>query len=98
MRNDMAKRDFRRPDRHAVRSRNTCSERILLNEVRGASARLDWLNRDEMERVLSKEIANVEKIYANGGSAQFLVRECSEIAVPDRLPEDGQVRSRTNGR
>ena len=52
-----------------------------LNEVRGASARLDWLNRHEMERVLGDRIANVEKIYANGGAAQFVARECSEGAV-----------------
>ena len=58
-----------------------------LNEVRGASARLDWLNRDEMRRVLREHVgladgaANVEKVYANGGSAQFIVRKCNEVAV-----------------
>ena len=52
-----------------------------LNEVRGASARLDWLNREEVERVLRMGVANVETIYANGGSAQFLARECSETDV-----------------
>ena len=52
-----------------------------LNEVRGASARLDWLNRYEMERVLRKHIPNVEKVYANGGTAQFLARECTETSA-----------------
>lgn len=46
-----------------------------LNEIRGASARLDWLNRFEMERCLKEYpgMECVDKIYANGGSAQFLV-------------------------
>ena len=54
-----------------------------LNEVRGASARLDWLNREEMQRVLREHVgtASVEKIYANGGSAQFLVHQCRERTV-----------------
>ena len=47
-----------------------------LNEVRGASARLDRLNRVEMENCLREhpDIAHVEPVYANGGSAQFLVK------------------------
>ena len=52
-----------------------------LNEIRGASARLDWLNRHEMARVLGEHIEKIEKIYANGGSAQFVARECSAGAV-----------------
>lgn len=54
-----------------------------LNEVRGASTRLDWLNREEMERVLRQHTgtASVEKIYANGGSAQFLLHQCCERTV-----------------
>lgn len=49
-----------------------------LNEVRGASARLDRLNRHEMEHVLREHLgtAELEIIYANGGSAQFIVRGC----------------------
>ena len=51
-----------------------------LNEVRGASARLDYLNRVEMENRLGEYLSpsgvQVEPIYANGGSAQFLVHEC----------------------
>ena len=47
-----------------------------LNEVRGASARLDRLNRIEMEKCLKghPDITHVEPVYANGGSAQFLVQ------------------------
>ena len=47
-----------------------------LNEVRGASARLDRLNRVEMENCLTEHpnIVQVETVYANGGSAQFLVQ------------------------
>ena len=51
-----------------------------LNEVRGASARLDHLNRVEMEKCLCDYLTprgvRVEPIYANGGSAQFVVHEC----------------------
>ena len=56
-----------------------------LNEIRGASARLDWLNRLEMERCL-KEYSGmecVEKIYANGGSAQFLVHSCDAATIKE---------------
>ena len=47
-----------------------------LNEVRGASARLDRLNRVEMKNCLTEypDIVDVETIYANGGSAQFSVQ------------------------
>lgn len=54
-----------------------------LNEVRGASARLDRLNRHEMGRVLGEHLgmAELETIYANGGSAQFIVRRCDADTV-----------------
>ena len=54
-----------------------------LNEIRGASARLDWLNRSEMERCLKEYpgVGRVDKIYANGGSAQFLVHSCDAITI-----------------
>ena len=54
-----------------------------LNEIRGASARLDWLNRSEMERCLKEYpgMGCVEKIYANGGSAQFLVHSCDATTI-----------------
>ena len=54
-----------------------------LNEIRGASARLDRLNREDMERCLKEYpgMGRVEKIYANGGSAQFLVHACNAITV-----------------
>lgn len=52
-----------------------------LNEVRGASARLDTLNQDETEQCLADQLGSerVKCIYANGGSAQFLIHE-SELA------------------
>ena len=56
-----------------------------LNEVRGASAHLNRLNRDDMEQCLREHPnmagAQVERIYANGGAAQFLVHGCDEPAV-----------------
>ena len=54
-----------------------------LNEVRGASARLDWLNRVKMQELLCDHLgkADVKQIYANGGSAQFLVHECDKSTV-----------------
>lgn len=72
----------------------------LLNEVRGASALLDWLNRHEMDRVLRERIdmACVEKIYANGGSAQFLVRECDKRTVETACRElIRHIRDETGG-
>ena len=55
----------------------------LLNEVRGASARLDQLNRVETERYLVDQLGKecVEYIYANGGSAQFLIHKSEQVAV-----------------
>ena len=54
-----------------------------LNEMRGASARLDWLNRVKMKDLLCEHLskADVKLIYANGGSAQFLVHECDKTTV-----------------
>ena len=54
-----------------------------LNEIRGASARLDQLNRTEMEQCLSDHLGeeHVKKIYANGGSAQFLIHKRDETTV-----------------
>ena len=54
-----------------------------LNEVRGASALLDRLNRSEMNRVLCERLgaSAIEPIYANGGAAQFLAQTNDEAAV-----------------
>ena len=56
-----------------------------LSEVRGASALLDWLNQEEMERCLCEhpgmDQAQVETVYANGGSAQFLVHGGDEPTI-----------------
>lgn len=54
-----------------------------LNEVRGASARLDTLNRYQTEKCLADHLGKgrVERIYANGGSAQFLIHESDQADV-----------------
>ncbi len=56
-----------------------------LSEVRGASARLNQLNRSGMEQCLraypNMAGAKVKSIYANGGTAQFLAHGCDEITV-----------------
>ena len=76
-----------------------------LNEVRGASALLDWLNQEEMERCLCEHSgmnqAQVETVYANGGSAQFLVHggdeptirtACTSLTKHVRTQTGGEVR------
>ena len=54
-----------------------------LNEMRGASALLDQLNRYEMEHVLRDRLgaSAIERIYASGGAAQFLAQGNDEAAV-----------------
>ena len=54
-----------------------------LNEVRGASAWLDQLNRVETKQRLDERLNSerVECIYANGGSAQFLIHESKRTDV-----------------
>lgn len=44
-----------------------------LKEIRGASSRLDHLNRIETVEIAQRTAPGAEKIYANGGSALFLV-------------------------
>ena len=54
-----------------------------LNEVRGASNRLDTLNQDETEQCLAGQLGSerVKCVYANGGSAQFLIHESEQTDV-----------------
>lgn len=54
-----------------------------LNEVRGASALLDQLNRCEMKRILCECLGKsvIEQVYANGGAAQFMAQTADEAAV-----------------
>lgn len=56
-----------------------------LAEVRGASALLDRLNRDDTEEQLERQIkglgGRIEKVYANGGAAQFVVQAPDRAAV-----------------
>ena len=73
-----------------------------LNEVRGASARLDQLNRVDMEKCLrghpDMAKADVDPIYANGGSAQFLVRNCDAPTVKAACASMSQyIREQTGG-
>ena len=73
-----------------------------LNEVRGASARLDTLNRHETKKCLAEQLGKerVKCIYANGGSAQFLIHEseqadvrmaCESMVQHIREQTDGEV-------
>ena len=71
-----------------------------LNEVRGASALLDQLNQVEMKQHLHRHLGaeHVESIYANGGSAQFLVHSCAEDSVKTACKEMVQyIREQTGG-
>lgn len=71
-----------------------------LNEVRGASAWLDRLNRVEMKQRLCENLGveHVEQIYANGGSAQFVVHQCDENTVEKACKNMVQyVREQTSG-
>lgn len=56
-----------------------------LAEVRGASALLDRLNRLETQEQLEQKIkgqgGRLEKVFANGGTAQFMVEAASREAV-----------------
>ena len=62
-----------------------------LTEIRGASALLDRLNRHDTESILRQFIekrgGKLEKIYANGGSAQFLFSGCPPAEVEQSLNE-----------
>jgi len=49
-----------------------------LKEIRGASSILDALNRREMTRIAQE--VGAEKVYANGGSGQFLIHGDEETA------------------
>lgn len=71
-----------------------------LNEVRGASTWLDRLNRVEIKRRLCEYLGveHVEQIYANGGSAQFVVYQCDENTVEKACKNMVQyVREQTSG-
>ena len=71
-----------------------------LKEIRGASALLDYLNQVETERHLHRSLdkARIEKIYANGGSAQFLAHGSDHTAVRDAcLSLVKSIRERTAG-
>jgi len=56
-----------------------------LAEVRGASALLDRLNRDDtpeiLRELLSAQGGRLEKVFSNGGAAQFLVEASDRASV-----------------
>lgn len=55
-----------------------------LREIRGASALLDSLNRHDTEQELIQALptdANLDRVYANGGTAQFVVKRCELASV-----------------
>ena len=71
-----------------------------LNEVRGASARLDTLNQSEMKKRLVDRLGaeHVDCIYANGGSAQFLIHKCERSDVEAACKSMVQhIREQTRG-
>lgn len=56
----------------------------VLREIRGASANLDGLNRSDMERTLRAKLGEsckTERVYANGGAAQFIVMGAGEAEL-----------------
>ena len=71
-----------------------------LNEIRGASARLDTLNQSEMEQCLADQLSvgQVERVYANGGSAQFLIHKSEQTDVKAACKSMVQhIREQTEG-
>ncbi len=71
-----------------------------LNEIRGASTQLDRLNQVEMKQRLHEHLGadHVKLIYANGGSAQFLVHGCAEGSVKTACKKMVQyIRAQTGG-
>lgn len=72
-----------------------------LREIQGASALLDHLNRRETEKVLREKLGagNVQVIYFNGGSGQFIARGCEPHTVVGALREvEARYRRKTGGR
>src|SRR4051794_19285315 len=73
-----------------------------LPEVRGASALLDRLNREETEDILRKALlrgGNLEQtVYANGGAGQFVVAAEGTDTLRDALAAlDQYYRGQTGG-
>lgn len=66
-----------------------------LAEIRGASVILDELNQVETERCLKEWLnrhgGRVERVYANGGSGQFLIHNCEPRQIHEALGELGRI-------
>ncbi|MFN8578246.1 MAG: hypothetical protein U0354_15520 [Candidatus Sericytochromatia bacterium] len=52
-----------------------------LKEIRGASAILDILNRVKSEKIIENICNNIEKIYTNGGTGQFILKYIDENKI-----------------
>ena len=70
-----------------------------LNEIRGASARLDELNRSEMQQCLVNRLGvdHVKRVYANGGSAQFLIHKSEDDVKAACKSMVQRIREQTGG-
>ncbi len=69
-------------------------------EIRGASALLDRLNRTETATVLRESLQSgqVHTVFANGGSAQFVVEGVDETAVQRAIAQlSARYHERTGG-
>lgn len=71
-----------------------------LAEIRGASAILDELNQVDTERCLKEALScfggRVEGVYANGGSGQFLIRDCEPGQIQQAVGDLARIyRERT---
>ena len=64
-----------------------------LKEIRGASAILDELNRQDM--VEKSQNFNAEKIYANGGSGMFIVPDTSTEALIQAVEREYYLKTHT---
>lgn len=69
-----------------------------LAEIRGASALLDRLNRVEMEECIQQSVdGNIEEVYANGGSGQFVIEARERSIIYQAVNALGELYRRKTG-
>jgi hypothetical protein len=70
-----------------------------LAEIRGASALLDRLNREDTEQILGEALGskNIQKVFANGGTGQFIVHAPDRKHVQKALDQLAQYYSQQTG-